>query len=369
MSKVRETGSRTEQRASARFTKRGLTLILALVVALFLVITFTATPPESASVAQQPSPKRAAPSPAGSVAKKDGHPAAHAKIDPGAPMVPKQIEISRKVLVNKKWNSGPDAFGMKGPDKGEEGGIWGPASVASINGELYVMDNVHGRLLRYDKDGHMLGLVPLSNPSICGDLVPNPTDNSLWVIDSDFNTIYKVKGGEVVATHSVPTRNLTDRLLWGYDAATDTVFCTDPEKGDLPILRNGQVLSQSERTPQHLSAISPEMDGPENLVLGLRDGHSVRVAFGQRMECVEQIVTDGQGIIWMLYNLTGDFRMRRLARIDPTNHTVGVTTLKDVWFAVDGTRHLAATSSGVVLFVGGENEGTLLAFDYAGGAL
>ncbi len=370
MKKNHRSGDDQSQRTSARFTKLGLVVVLALVAFLFLVRTFFSTSPvQEIKVSKTESPESHAETP------KPGSAAAlvaakrEARLATGA-LIPKSMTLTRKVLVSKEWNNGPDAFGMKGPEKGEEGGVWGPASVACVNDDIYVMDNVHGRLLRYNKDGSAAGSVALSNPSICGDLVANPSDSSLWVIDSDFNTIYKVKDGEVVLTKTVPTRNLTDRSLWGYDAVTDTLFCRDPEKGgDVPVLKNGQVIDESERTVRNLSSITPDLEGPENLVLDLGNGKNVRIAFGQPLECVEQIVTDGQGMIWMLYNLTGDFRMRRLARVDPSGHTVGVATLDDVWFAVDGSRHMAATENGVVLFVGGEKEGSLLSFDYEGGAL
>ena len=370
MNKEQGTARVEKRQAPARLTKPGLILILALVAILFWLMTFSSTPPSPVTRTPKAKSTRGQRTQANPVSGRAPLAGSRADMAAGTALIPTPMTVTRKVLVSKKWNDGPDAFGMKGPGVGEEGGVWGPASVACVNGEIYVMDNVHGRILRYDKDGNAMGSVALTNPSICGDLVANPTDSSLWVIDSDFNTITKVKGDQVIQTLSVPTRNLTDRLLWGYDAASDTLFCQDSERGgDIPILKNGQVLSNAERTVEHLAAVTPDLDGASSLLLDFGKGRNVRIAFGQPLECVEQIVTDGKGNIWMLYNLTGDFRMRRLARIDPVSRTVGVAVLNDVWFAVDGSRHVAPTENGVVLFVGGQQEGSLVAFDYVGGAL
>src|SRR4030095_13330715 len=73
------------------------------------------------------------------------------------------MRLIKKVLVSKKWNTGPDSFGLDKPPAGKEGATVGPAAVTYFNGKLYLLDNPNKRILCYDQSGNLLSSVELPN--------------------------------------------------------------------------------------------------------------------------------------------------------------------------------------------------------------
>ncbi len=143
---------------------------------------------------------------------------------PASPLTPTSMHLIRKVLLDKKWNSDSDALGQTAPraDDGSvrDGSIVGPNSVAFAGDSIYVLDSSRNRLAGYDVTGRMISSVALPGTSY-GDLVVDPSDSSLFVIDHLHDAIYKVHGGEVSKIGSVPLKeNISLGLKFGYDAAS-----------------------------------------------------------------------------------------------------------------------------------------------------
>ena len=253
-------------------------------------------------------------------------------------LVPKPMKLARKELVRKEWNSSPEAFHRS---KELEGGSDGPAAVAYVKDRIYVLDRVGERMLSYDKDGKMLSEVAL--PTASGqDLVVNPKDSSLIMVDQLHNKIYKVDGNEVSL---LGTAELNPKYPFGMK------FDWNPETEELmvqdPLLTPGSADLQ---------------DG--QIMVSLKGGQQVALAFDKPAFFAYGIV-DARGNTWVLFNLEGDYRVDRLARIDAEGRVAGMAEI-DVFHTFDTTRRIVATENGVVVLGGDEKEGRLLTFDYAG---
>ena len=258
---------------------------------------------------------------------------------PGPPPVltPQPMKLVSNVLARSAWNSGAEAFGQEQP---AEGATIGPASVVYAKSNVYVLDTVNGRILGYDKEGHKVSSVELPT-KVLTDMFVNAADSSLMLIDQVNNNVYRVNGNETSLLGSAELKNFSVGTRFAYDPATGDVRGEDP------------------------GGLAENADG--KLVVGFESGKPVTILFDKPVFCVDEAARDGHGNIWVLFTLEGDFRMRRLARVDAGRSTVGVAEI-DAWFAFDATRRMAATEDGVVVFAGDDKEGRLLSFDY-GGAL
>ncbi len=251
------------------------------------------------------------------------------------------MRLTRKVLVSKKWNNGPDSFGLDTPPPGKEGATIGPAAVTYFQGKLYVLDNPNKRILAYDEAGNLLSSINLPN-NVATDLSVDASGTALILIDHMHDKVYRVDGNQLTLLSSVPLKeNFPLGTKFSYDPASDTLSTQEVHQDGLA-----------------------DIDG-NNLILNLKNGEKLGIPFDKPVACVEEIVTDSNGIMWVLYTLEGDYQMRRIARVDPARGTVGTTTV-DVYFSFDATRHMAATGNGIVLFGGDNNEGRLISFNYAG---
>ena len=251
------------------------------------------------------------------------------------------MRLTKKVLVSKKWNSGPDAFGLDKPPAGKEGATVGPAAVTYFDGKLYVLDNPNKRILAYDPAGNLLSSIDLPN-NVATDLSVDASGSSLILIDHMNDSVYKINGNELVLLSSLPLKeNFPLGTKFSYDPASDTLSTEEVHQDGLA-----------------------DIEG-SNLILNQKDGTRLSIPFDKPVACVEEIVTDRNGITWVLYTLEGDYQMRRIARVDRAHGTVGTAEV-DVYFAFDATRHMAATGNGIVLFGGDNREGRLIAFNYAG---
>ncbi|MDB6029191.1 MAG: hypothetical protein JWM68_5414 [Verrucomicrobiales bacterium] len=265
--------------------------------------------------------------------------------EPSAPTYPTLTNVAmrliRKVLVSKKWNAGADSFGLDKPPAGKEGATVGPAAVTFFKGNLYVLDNPNKQILCYDQAGKLLSSVELPN-TVATDLSVDASGSSLVLIDHMHDRIYKIDGNELVLLSSVPLKeNFPLGTKFSYDSASETLSTQEVHQDGLC-----------------------DIDG-KNLVLNFKDGGKLGIPFDRPVTCVEEIVTDANGIVWVLYTLEGDYQMRRIARVDRAKGTVGSAEV-DVYFAFDATRHMAATGTGIVLFGGDNNEGRLISFNYDG---
>jgi hypothetical protein len=255
---------------------------------------------------------------------------------------PQPMRLVKRVLVEKKWNDGPDAFGLDKPPAGKDGAVIGPAAVAFARGNIYLLDNVNRRLLGFDQSGQPISSVAIPS-NVATDLTVDASGNSLVLIDHMNDSLYKMDGNEAVLLGRVPLKqDFPLGTKFDYDAVSNTLHAQDLEQDGLV-----------------------RIDG-SNLILGGKGLENVTIPFDKPVACVEEMITDPNGIVWVLYTLEGDFRMRRIARVDRAQGSVGVAEV-DAWFAFDSTRHMATTPQGVVLFAGDEKAGRLVAFDYAGG--
>jgi hypothetical protein len=156
--------------------------------------------------------------------------------------------------------------------------------------------------------------------------------------------------------------------LFGYDEASGTLYVRDKEQnGDIPILINGQPVEPSARSVQSLSPAWGDFD-PENnhnIVLNFKNGQSLSVAFDRRVESVDEMTMDRQGRVWVLFTLEWDYRVRRLAVVDPVRRTAGVELL-DIHFPFENIRRMAPIGNGVVILSGDDDKGRLRSYEYSG---
>ncbi len=250
------------------------------------------------------------------------------------------MKLEKRVLVRSEWNSSSNAFGLDKPLPGQEGATVGPSSVAYSNGHFYVLDNVNKRVLRYDDAGNLLAKIALPTKG-----ATDMTTDSLGVvvvIDHYNDRIYKIEGDAAILIGSASAKKqFPIGTKFDYDTVSNTLSARDVDSDGLA-----------------------KVDG-NKLVVALGDGKEFPITFGSAISSVEEVMTDSNGIVWVLYNLEGDYRMRRVARVDPASGTVQVAEL-DVWFAFDTTRHMAPARNGIVVFAGDGKEGRLISFEYAG---
>lgn len=277
---------------------------------------------------------------------------------------PKPMALKAKVLVKNKWNSSAEAFGLSGSDEGPE---VGPASIAYDNGTVYVLDSANRRVLGFDKQGKSRR--PIAVPAaLASDILIDPLDSSVVVVSQLEDKLYRVKKNGTV--QSLPlglNRKLIYPTKFRYDAGLGTLLAEDAVRQNRP-----RAVGQH-GTPETVSAEQTESD-PQ--VLSEAAGNHIRlgfdtdpqvfdVRFDKPIFCIEEALADSNGIIWVLFTLEGDYRVRRLVRVD-TSTGLAETAETDVWFSFDATRHMALTEEGVVVFAGDEEEGRIVKFDYDG---
>jgi hypothetical protein len=280
------------------------------------------------------------------------------------------MQLTRKVLLEKTWNSAPDALGLTVPRDTDgsirEGSFVGPGAIAFAGDSIYVLDSSGNRLAVYDRAGNMVSSIALPGTSY-GDLVLSPTDSSLFVVDHLNDAILKVSGSDVSGVGSVSLKEFSLGLKFGYDEASRTLYVHDFEfDRDIPLIVNGQALEPEARVAQALAPVRGDFEEEDrrNILLKFKGGQEMRIAFDVPVQCVEEMIMDRLGIVWVLYTLEGDFRMRRLARVDPLRQTVGVAPL-DVFFLYDSTRHMTPSGNGIVIVAGDGDTGRVLSFEYA----
>jgi len=276
------------------------------------------------------------------------------------------MELSITNVVAMAWDSSEDAFGLR---RGEEGPTLGPAAVAYNKGRVLLLDTVKERILGFDKRGSLLSTVALPFAG-ASDFVVDPATSSLYVVAQGSGELCKVGAdGVVTRLPSVDMKRLVFPAKFAFDANSSTLFVQDPAtpRQISPILRADVALTASLQSATSAPAIAADIHG-QNLMLSFGDGRqNIAVGMGKDVFCVEDVVTDEHGAVWALFTLDGDYRIRRLLRVDAGNRTAQVA-VTDVWFAFDATRHMAAMESGVVLFSGDQSQGRIVTAEYQEGA-
>jgi hypothetical protein len=364
------------QRASSwHRIKTGFFFILAfgLIVFCFLIY-FPRSPVENAKTSRVSfQPERVTKANSVLAAVADGEEAQPAD-NVGRTLTAKPMHLTKKVLLEKHWNSEPAALGRFVPrnkDGTNEGAVLGPTSVACIGDSIYVFDNndpSKRRLAVYDKNGGMISSVSLPGGLSWADLVVDSSDSSLFVIDHALSKIYKVRDGEVTETSQVSLRDFSLGMRFGYDESSGTLYVRDREQNrDIPILVNGEPVDSSKRNVQTLSPVWGDFD-PENnynLLLNFKDGQNLKVAFDARVESVDEMTMDRQGRVWVIFTLEGDYRVRRLALVDPVGKTAGVELL-DIQFPYENIRRMTPSGNGIVIVSGDDEKGLLRSYEYSG---
>jgi hypothetical protein len=282
-----------------------------------------------------------------------------------ATVTPTPMKLKINTLVTKAWNSTDDAFGLR---RGQEGPTIGPAAVAYDKGRIFVLDTVKSCFREFDKSGNAVSTVvlPFAEPT---DLVVDPATSSLLVVGQGSGELCKVDAtGALARLPSVDMKWLVFPAKFAYETNSSTLFAQDAAapRQLSPVLRGGVALAAELRAAVSAPAVTVDLEG-HNLILSFGDGtQSIAVDMGRDVFCVEDVVTDDQGAVWALYTLEGDYRMRRLLRVDVAKGAAGVAVM-DVWFAFDATRHMAAMENGVVLFAGDLSQGRIVTAQYAGG--
>jgi hypothetical protein len=129
--------------------------------------------------------------------------------------------------------------------------------------------------------------------------------------------------------------------------------------------RNRKVFRQPLPAPSNDSEILAEVQDGKILVKHPRQQSVFVLSFESPVLCLEESVENSDGILWLLFTLEGDYRIRRLCRIDPERQTAQTAQI-DVWFSFEATRRMDAADQGVVLLAGDDREARMILFDYQG---
>lgn len=278
---------------------------------------------------------------------------------------PKQMTLRQATLAETVWNSSARAFGLLKPENGPP---IGPASIAFHKGRVYLLDSVNERILSFSKAGKSRTEVPIAT-SFASDLVVDPTNDSLLVISQLEDKIYRIRKGKVAKTVPVKLkRSFEYPAQFVFDRDTQSLHTQQQNrrgKRASVMNKNTSVQTADQPTEQNLPVLT---DVRDHQLQVKADGNPqiFAVEFQQPVGFIDEAVVDDNGIVWVLFTLQGDYRVRRLARIDTVN-AQAQTALIDVWFSFDATRRMAVTDSGVVLMTGDETQGRMVTFDYAGG--
>ena len=279
-------------------------------------------------------------------------------------VAPTQMKLNITSVVVKTWNSADDAFGLR---QGKEGPAFGPASVTYFKNRIFLLDTVKKRILAFDKCGNLVSTIvlPFAEPS---DIVADPSSSSILVVAQGSGELCKVnESGVIQPLPSVDTKHLVAPSLFSYETKSATLFGQAKIGHGMlsPLLRNGVTLTGNLQTEWIAPSVKADIRG-QSIILSYGNGMpSTLVDMGKAVFCIEEVLVDEQGVIWALYTLVGDYRIRRLLRVDVANKTAGVALI-DAWFAFDATRHMAAMDGGVVLFAGDMETGRIVTIEYEG---
>ncbi|HOK66984.1 MAG TPA: hypothetical protein PK054_11755 [Anaerohalosphaeraceae bacterium] len=281
------------------------------------------------------------------------------------PLVPKAMAVQAKILVQHKWNENPDAFSLlESPD----GTVIGPAAIVCRKNQVHVLDTAKGRILTYDLHGRRQKqiLLPTSSAS---DLVIDPNDNSFLVISQAEDRVHRLRPGRPIRTQPLHVRRqLAYPAQFRYDPSSETLMAKDGARQNRwagVLRRNQNIFRQSGDISPTQSDVLAETAEGGILVKSPRYKSIYSVSFEQPVRCIEETLEDKNGVIWLLFTLEGDYRIRRLCRIDLEKQTAQTAQI-DVWFSFEAARRMDLTDQGVVLLAGDNQEGRIILFEYQG---
>jgi hypothetical protein len=278
---------------------------------------------------------------------------------------PKPMTLRQATLAETVWNGSDRAFGLLKPENGPP---IGPASIAYHKGRIYLLDSVNERILSFSKANKTRTEVPIAT-SFGSDLVVDPTNDSLLVISQLEDKIYRIRKGKVSKTVPVPLKKSFEYpAQFVFDRGTQSLHTQQQNhRGKRAAVMSNNVSVQTADQPikQNLPVLT-DVQGHQLQVKADSNPQVFAIAFQQPVGFIDEAVVDDNGVVWVLYTLQGDYRVRRLARID-TVTAQAETALIDIWFSFDATRRMAATDTGVVLMTGDETQGRIVTFDYTGG--
>lgn len=275
---------------------------------------------------------------------------------------PKPLALQQTVLVQKEWSNDDAALGLLKPTDGPP---LGPAAIACRNNIIYVLDSVKSRVLGFTKNGDTCTTIPVPT-SNASDLVVDPADDSVIVVSQLEDKVYEFQNGQLNKTRSVSMRkNFEYPAKFSYDRHSKKLYARNqnrPEKlAAAPDQASTGDLTEQPKTEQVMTDVQGQ-----DLILKTDNSSDIFVIpFDQRLGYIDETVTDGNGIVWVLYTLQGDYRTRRLARIDTLNAQAETAQI-NVWFSFDATRRMTLTDTGVALMTGDASHGRIVTFDYAG---
>ena len=254
--------------------KRGGVIVLGLVV-LALGIAFMASRPEDG---QKPSsPSTAAPStPAsasGAGAAPSPRPSSSAPPGKAGGTAPAAASKPREVIADVPWGRGPSQLGRERP---QEGNPEAPMSLAVTPlGDVMVLDQLNGRIMRFGPDGQVLGNMPLTQQTPQDVIVAKDgsvltldrlRDKSVAILDPNTGTL---KGELPLGGPGVPEPG----LITGTFVDGDSVY-VEREHGAL--VRVGDLSGTPDPTQPQLPG-RPTRDGRSYVLATIADARSGRV--------------------------------------------------------------------------------------------
>lgn len=275
---------------------------------------------------------------------------------------PQPLAVQQTILVEKEWNSDDGAFGLY---KSTNGPPLGPAAIAGHDGRIYVLDSVKNRVLGFTPDGDTFTTIPVPT-SGASDLIVDPSNGSILVVSQLEDKVYEFQNGQLKETRSVSLKeNFEYPAKFSYDCRAKTLYARNQNHLEkLAAVSNPSSpddLTEQQKTQQ----VTTDVKG-QNLILKTDNSPDIfAVPFDRPVGYIDETVTDGNGIVWVLYTLEGDYRARRLARIDTLNRHAE-TAQVDVWFSFDATRRMTVTDTGLALMAGDTSHGRIVTFDYTG---
>ena len=188
---------------------------------------------------------------------------------PGTPQsatAPAADPKSAKVFAQGAWGTGPNDFGRHNvPESNPEAPM---AISVDAQGNAYVLDQVNGRILRFDKDGKPLEPFPLTQQAP-RELTVSPTGATL-VLDQgrDKSVAVLDRDGKLIGELPITGKRLSDKeagLATGIFADADGVYV---EKGHAMQFRVGDAAGNPDPN-QPLMDGRPTRDGTSLLSMGL----------------------------------------------------------------------------------------------------
>lgn len=284
---------------------------------------------------------------------------------------PQTLELTQTVLVQEPWNQEP-GFGLLQP---QEGPPLGPASIAYHKGLLHVLDTINQRVVSYTRDGQVERILEVPS-ELASDLLIDPSDGAVLVVSQLDNTVYRFRQGRLESMQSVPMKDAYEfPAKFNYDSGSKRLYARHQNRRDKlapaddrrtanrPQNRSGRQTAADDAKNKQ---IVTDVQGRQILLKTAASPAVFAVLFDEPVGYIDETVTDDNGIVWVLYTMRGDYRMRRLMRLDTVNATAETASI-NVWFAFDATRRMTATDTGTALLTGDESQGRIVLFDYAGG--